>query len=162
MRLYFVYLGMKSWWEKGCVVQLPLSLSLSLSFTPSQNIRVKSRLGEGRKQTRTRTLNMRIQINIWTKKIKEKRRQKWPLVSYILVSNKRKKNKKKLCRLVYYWHKPTPIARSHIHTHSQKYSLLELTPFVWFFLLFLSLLFLGKCKSSSFFRIHFSIALLFI
>jgi len=66
--------GMKSWWEKGCVVQLP-SLSLSFirsfihSFTHSLSQK-KSPFGRG-----TRTFyTWEYKIIIWTK------RQKWPLM----------------------------------------------------------------------------------
>lgn len=134
-RFYVVYLGMKSWWEKGCVVQLPsLSHTHTHSFTHKQN-------------PHTLSLNMRIQNYL----LNNNNNKKWPLVSYVLVSNKRKRKKHCADWYITDTDQASPICHAHIHTHSQKYSLLDLTPICLIFLLFLSLLFLGKCKSSSFF-----------
>lgn len=81
-RFYVVYKGMKSWWEKGCVVQLPPpSHSLSLIHTFPH-----------KPTTTSFSPNMRIQNHLFEQ-------QKMASVSYILVSNKRKKET--LCRLVY-------------------------------------------------------------
>lgn len=59
-RFYVVYKGMKSWWEKGCVVQLPPLPPLPLSYTHSHT-------------------NPPLFLQTWEYKIIFLNNKKWPL-----------------------------------------------------------------------------------
>lgn len=98
------------------------------------------------------TLDMRIQ----KLPSEQKKRDKNGLLCFIHLGKQQKNETNELVQtsiLLTQTNHHAAVILKVIHTHSQKYSLLELTPFV-FFVVFV-ILFLGKCKSSSFFIIHF-------
>lgn len=148
-------MGMKSWWEKGCVVQLP-SLSLSHSFTHSLTLKTyRSRpcLEKGNTHTHTRahtnSLNMRIQNYHLNKKDKN------GLLCFIRLGKQQKKRKKKKHCADWYitdTNQPSHIshARSHSYTFTKIFTSITNPICLIFFVVFV-ISFLGKCKSSSFF-----------
>lgn len=75
-----------------------IALSLSLSFTLSKHT---DQVPVWRRETHKHSLSKHENTKLPFEQQKKKKDKKWPLVSYVLVSNKRKK-KKTLCRLVYY------------------------------------------------------------
>lgn len=134
---------------------------LSLSFIHSlKTQRSSPRLERGNAHTHTVThaLNMRIQNYHLNKKTKMA-----SYGSYVLVSNKRKKKKHCADWYITDTNQPSHISRSHSQTYTFTKIFTSITnPICLIFFVVFVISFLGKCKSSSFFIIHFSIALLFI
>lgn len=132
-----------------------IALSLSLSFTLSKHT---DQVPVWRRETHTRSLNMRIQNYHLNKKTKMA-----SYGSYVLVSNKRKKKKHCADWYITDTNQPSHISRSHSQTYTFTKIFTSITnPICLIFFVVFVISFLGKCKSSSFFIIHFSIALLFI
>lgn len=141
--------------ERMCCA-IALSLSLIYSFTLSKHT---DQVPVWRRETCT--LNMRIQNYHLNKKDKN------GLLCFIRLGKQQKKEKKKKhCADWYITDTNQPSHISHSHSHSYTFtkiftSITNPICLKFFFVVFV-ISFLGKCKSSSFFIIHFSIALLFI
>lgn len=122
--------------ERMCCA-IALSLSLTHTFIHTQT-----------KPTHTLSLNMRIQNYLLNNNNNNK---KWPLVSYILVSNKRKRKKHCADWYITDTDQASPICHAHIHTHSQKYSLLDLTPICLIFFVVFVITFFRQVQIFKFF-----------
>lgn len=140
-----------------CAIALSLSLSFIHSLTRSLKTYTSSPcLEKGNANTLSKHENTKLPFE-------QKRQKMASYVSYVLVSNKRKKQKHCADWYITDTNQPSHISRSHGHSYTFTKIFTSITNpicLIFFFVFVIS--FLGKCKSSSFFIIHFSIALLFI
>lgn len=144
MHFYFVYLGMKSWWEKGCVVQLPhLSLSLIHSLTLSEHT---DQVPVWRRETHTNTHSLTLSLNMSTQNYHLNKKDKNGLLCFIhLGKQQKKKNIVQTGILLTQTNHHTSVTLTVITK-----IFTSITNPICFFVVFV-ISFLGKCKSSSFF-----------
>lgn len=146
--------GWRAGERKDVLCNCPLSLSLSITHSKHTD-----QVPIWRRETHPYTLNMRVQNYHLNKKDKN------GLLCFIRLGKQQKKEKKKHCADLYITDTNQPSHISHSHSHSNTFTKIFTSitnPICLIFFVVFVISFLGKCKSSSFFIIHFSIALLFI